>query len=117
MAYQFTCIINGDNILLDKMDGSVKLSQLLTAIQRKSGIPTSRIQLLGDMGNVDTTQLNTTLSHLNLSHNCQLIVLDSDPDGALEILPSPKQNDSMLTPSHFSSIPHTLSYFLKTARY
>ena len=93
MAYNITCIINGDTIELDPMDASTKLSDLLTAIQRKSGIPKNRQQLMGDAGNVPTDNLNATLLSLNLSNTCHFLVLDSEPDGDLEILASPKANE------------------------
>lgn len=93
MAYNITCIINGDNIDLDPMQASTKLSDLLTAIQRKSGIPKQRQQLMGDAGNVPTDNLNATLHSLHLSNTCNLLVLDSEPDGDLEILASPKSKD------------------------
>ena len=94
MSYQFTCIINGDSIVLDKMQAGTKLSELLTAIQRKSGIPPSRQELMTESANISTNDTNQTLLQLHLSNNCVIIVLDKDPNGDLEILPSPKHNQS-----------------------
>eukprot|EP01083_Nonionella_stella_P292365 994385_1 len=88
MTYQFTCIINGENIELEQMKEHTKLSELLTAIQRKSGIPPDRQQLMAEHGNIDTQDKNKPLNQLHLSTNCHLLILDSNPDGDLEILPS-----------------------------
>ena len=70
MAYNFTCIIGSDQIALDAMSGDAKLCDLQTAIQRKSGIPPQRQQIMGDSGNVDTSDPNKTLLQLSLSNNC-----------------------------------------------
>mmetsp|Transcript_51560 Transcript_51560/g.82229 ORF Transcript_51560/g.82229 Transcript_51560/m.82229 type:complete len:653 (+) Transcript_51560:43-2001(+) len=92
MSYKFTCIINGVNCEMEAMQGTTKLSELQIAIQRKSGIPPSRQQIWTDSSNVDTSNTNQTLTQLHVPTNCHLLILDSDPDGAVELLPSPTHN-------------------------
>ena len=92
---------------MDKMEATTKLSELLIAIQSKSGIPPPRQQLMTDSGNIDKQDTNKTLLQLHIAKDCHILVIDDDPGGDLEILPSPTYNQSgdasnnLLRSTHF----------------